>query len=307
MPKLKSTDEEQEYLECQIMKYQKAIEDQQFTYADEIYDKICKIYKPGQFISTWQRQYLYLYDSPEDFTQDYMRVFIQTLRKWKPKESRGVSRYNGTGSFKNYFWGSLTHNYVNLIKSVEGAAKRNTTMRCPECNEWHNPLSTHIIKCHPNLLWDKLRKTGVNVNELTTCPFCKNNIYRGKSELPYNELIQKHILSKHLHMLFEAFNDKYPSVHSGSVKHTGIDIAPENEDSFTVYDVTPAPSSLLDKIMSSNLTPIQQLIIENIISKKNPVVKYSKKEYNCSEGDFNNAMDELQDKIVLMEDMIGKY
>jgi hypothetical protein len=307
MVKNKTVDKTQEYLESKIIDYQNALENKQYAIAEDVYDKICKLYEPEKFIHIWERQYSYLYDSPEDFKQDYMRIFVQTLRKWKPKDVRAESRYNGTGTFKNYFWGSLSHNYINLIKSAEGAAKRNLTTRCPICSEWHNPLSTHIIKKHPDLLWNKLAESQIDIETFSSCPFCNSHIYKGKHNLPTNELVKRHILSKHLHMLFEIFNEKYPTIHSGSVKHISIDMGSDSEEPFTVYDITPAPATLLDKIVNSDLTPIQQMIIENIISKKNHVVKYSKKEYKCSEDEFDREMSGLRDKLIYMEDIIGKY
>jgi hypothetical protein len=301
-------DYSQEYLESKILEYQKALNESQKDLMESIYKKICDIYMPEKYVHIWQRQYLYLYDSAEDFTQDYMRVFVQAIRKWKPKEERGKSRYGGAGTFKNYFWGSLSHNYINLVKSIEGAAKRNYTSRCPECGDWVNPMSTHIIKNHSDLLWDKLLSEGVDIHNLKMCPFCKNSIYRGKSELAEKELIKRHILSKHLHMLFDIFSEKYPTTHSGSAKHISADImSDQSDEAFTIYDTTAAPSGLLDKIISSGLSKVQTLIVENVVSKKNINLKYSKSMYKCSEQEFNQALDGLKEKITIMEDIIGKY
>lgn len=303
-----SLEYDQEYFESQILAYQDASVNQNYDLANDIYIKICNIYHPERFISVWYRQYKYLYDSSEDFEQDYMRIFIQSLKKWKPREERSESRYNGTGTFKNYFWGSLSHNYINMVKSAQGAAKRNLTTRCPECGDWVNPISTHIIKVHSELLWEKLRKDGIDIDNLISCPFCKNSIYKGKSNTPDINIVKKHILSKHVYMLFDIFADKYPSVHSGSTKIVSTDAVNDaSDESFTVYDITPAPSSLIDKIISSNLTPVQQLIVENVISKKTCSVKWSKSVYKCTQDEFDEALEGLKDKITLMEDSIGKY
>lgn len=306
---MKQIDDPEIQLERRIIEYQIAITNSLMVAADEVYKKICELYKPEKYIGIWQQQYLYLYESQEDFAQEYYRIFIQSLKKWKPKEERGKSRYNGAGTFKNYFWGSLSNNYINVIKSVEGAAKRNVTLRCPECGVWVNPLSTHIIKAHAEILWKRLKKSKVDIDNIEQCPFCKSSIYRGKTVMTENELIKKHILSKHLHLLFEAFSEVHPSFQSGSIKYVSADMKSDsNDESFTIYDVTPGKSSILDQIINSGLTPIQQAIVENIVAKPNAFqLKYSKSMYRCSEDEFNRAVEGLQDKMTLMEDCIGKY
>ena len=307
MSKSISSDYQQEYFENKILDYQKAMEEKRYEDANDIYKKICEIYNPEKYVSIWQRQYQYLYDSKEDFVQDYMGIFVKTLRKWKPREERSESRYHGAGTFKNYFWGSLSHNYINMVKSAEGAAKRNFTTRCPECGDWVNPISTHIIKHHADILWKKLKSDGVDVDTIKSCPFCNNSIYKGKSSSKESDVVKKHILSKHLYMLFEVFSEKHPSVHSGSVKHISADITTDSaEDDFSIYDVTPAPTSLIDKIVSSNLTTVQNMIIENIISKKTHNLKWSKSVYKCTQEEFDEALNGLREKIILLEDSIGR-
>jgi len=292
---------EEEYFETKILEYQKSIENQNKTLSNELFKKICDIYKPEKYINTWQKQYQYLYDSPEDFRQEYMKIFILTLKKWKPRELRGKSRYNGVGSFKNYFWGSLSHNFINMVKAVEGSAKRNISTRCPECDEWHNPISLHIIKKHESVLWDKLTNDGINIHKIIECPFCQNSIYKGKANLSSNELLKKHILSKHLSMLFDSFSEKYPDFVHYNTKHFSVDI--DNEDGSSIYDITPSTQTLISKLTSNNLSDIQKLMIDHILSKPNTAFAYNEKIFKCSEENFHDELEDLKDKINILQDV----
>lgn len=308
MPKVKKIEFSQEFLEDKILEYQDALKKERYQKANDLYDKICKIYQPQKYIGIWGKKYSYLYDSYEDFVQDYMKIFISTIKKWKPKEERKKSRYNGEGTFKNYFWGSLAHSFINIVKAQEGASKRNITSRCPECEEWVSPLSTHIIKHHADILWEKLLKDGINVKEIRICPFCTNSIYKGKSATSENELVQKHILSKHLYLLFDAFSDKHLSFSAASLKIASANTFVEHEgESCNIYDITVSPMSVIDRLVSSGLSGTQQLILDNILSKKNPKIKYSKNLYKCSEDEFNEALEDIQDRVLLMEDSSGKF
>lgn len=292
---------DQDYFESKILKYQEAVSTKNKYESEEIFDKIKSMYRPEQYYPLWKKQYKYLYDSDEDFEQDYMRIFIQALLKWRPKNQRTINRYGGAGTFKNYFWGSLSHHYINLVKSMEGAAKRNLTTRCPECGDWVSPISTHIIKKHSDLLFEKLQSDGIEIDAITSCPFCKNLVYKGKANLTENELIKRHILSKHLHMLFDLFYERHPMTHSGSTSTIGIDLnTSTGDENFTVYDVTPSKDSMLQKLMSMELTNLQKDIIENILSKNTINLKYSKSIYNCSVEEFNEAIEMLKENISLV-------
>lgn len=293
---------EEEYFESKILEYQESLENNNKDKSNELFKKICDIYKPDKYINTWQKQYQYLYDSPDDFRQEYMKIFVTTLKKWKPRELRGKSRYNGGGTFKNYFWGSLSHNFINMVKSVEGSAKRNISTQCPECNEWHNPISLHIMKSHADILWDKLIKDNVNIHSTIECPFCNNSIYKGKVVLSGNELIKKHILSKHLPLLFDAFSEKYPNFVHHSTKHFSVDIE-INDETASIYDSTPSTQTLISKLVNSNLTENQQVMIDHILSKPNVAFQYNEKLYKCSEDEFNDELEELKEKINILQDI----
>ena len=67
---------EEEYFEKKILEYQDSLENNNKTLSNEIFQKICDIYKPEKYIGTWQKQYQYLYDSPEDFKQEYIKLYI---------------------------------------------------------------------------------------------------------------------------------------------------------------------------------------------------------------------------------------
>jgi hypothetical protein len=294
----------QEKLESLIIDYQKARAANNKVLSDSFYDDICKLYEPLKYTNTWEKKYSHLYDSPEDFRREYMRIFVITLNKWKPRDQRGESRYNGQGTFKNYFWGSLSHNFINALKSKEGAAKRNITQQCPECLEWVNPIGTHIIKEHPHVLWDKLKSDGIDIHNITSCPFCNNKIYRGKKNISENELIKSHIVSKHLHMLYDAFSSKHKEFTGGGIKITSSDTAFESDgEYYGIDDITPSPMNLIDKLMNSNLTEVQLKIMDNILSKSSTQIKYNKDTYDCSEEEFEQALSGMREKINLMENI----
>jgi len=292
---------EEEYFETKILEYQESVNNNNISLSNELFRKICNIYKPEKYINTWQKQYQYLYDSPEDFKQEYMKIFITTLKKWKPRDLRNKSRYNGVGSFKNYFWGSLSHNFINVVKAVEGSAKRNISTRCPECNEWHNPISSHIIKNHTSVLWEKLNNDGIMINVICECPFCSNNIYKGTTKITNNDLVKKHIISKHLPLLFEAFSEKHPDFVHHNTKHFSVDL--EGEDSTNIYDITPSSETLISKLVNSNLSEIQKIMIDHIFSKQNAAFIYSAKLYKCEECVFNEELEDLKEKIHILQDI----
>ena len=164
----------QENLEHAILKYQKSLTTNNNQLIDKCYKDICKLYPPLMHMQEWWNQYHYLYDSQEDFTQDYIRIFCNVLSNWKPRNVRKKSRYDGSGEFKNYFIGALQHNYINLVKA-DNAGKRNPSQKCPICEKWVNPLSTHILNHHSHILWDHLEATNIKLNEITHCPFCKSH------------------------------------------------------------------------------------------------------------------------------------
>ena len=124
----------QENLEISILKYQRSLLTSNKQLIEKCYREVCKIYPPLLHMQEWYSQYHYLYDSHEDFESDYIKIFCNVLSNWKPRSKRKISRYNGTGEFKNYFIGALQHNYINLVKA-DNAGKRNPSQKCPICEK----------------------------------------------------------------------------------------------------------------------------------------------------------------------------
>jgi hypothetical protein len=160
----------QENIEQAILDYQNALRVKNQISINRAYKKVCSLYSPHSHMQEWYGQYHYLYDSFEDFSQDYIRIFCNVLSNWKPRNARKKSRYDGSGEFKNYFIGALQHNFINLVKA-DNAGKRNPSQKCPICDKWVNPLSTHILNHHKDLLWDHLENSNIDLNTLKCCQF----------------------------------------------------------------------------------------------------------------------------------------
>ncbi|MBS1722400.1 MAG: hypothetical protein JSS66_05275 [Armatimonadetes bacterium] len=292
-------------LEAAILSYQASLCDGDTGSQQRAFDKICAIYQPRDYISKWYGHYKHLYDSTEDFEQDYMRVFCTTLAAWKPRHLRKPSRYGGKGHFQNFFWGALSHAYINGVKS-EAAAKRNIPQQCPLCHEWCNPLSTHLLNHHTDLLWERLDEMGYSLHNLTGCPFCRSFKTPKKQEtedltdhhLRVANSLRKHIVSMHSSVLFETFHDKYPdhvtvsarpvSVHAQD-SHTG-----EDTSAYDTFESRPG----IDGLMALNLTPIQRLIVERILNDGLMCVAFDAT-YGCTEDEFAMELDGLQDAMVI--------
>ena len=215
----KKSKEYQTQLEDAIIRYQKALETNNQRAIDMYYNKICIIYPPNLHIQEWYNQYYYLYDSYDDFSIEYMKIFCNVLSNWQPRNLRKVSRYGGSGEFKNYFIGALHHNYINLVKA-DNAAKRNPSCKCPICDKYVSPLSTHLRKAHSDILWNHMNNSGFDLETLDHCPFCKSfktprtiectcETVKDDCEIckknALKEAIKKHLLSKHSTLLFQNF------------------------------------------------------------------------------------------------------
>lgn len=291
-------------LESEILAYQQSLVDKNTLSQESHFKNICEIYKPHEYIPKWYAHYKHLYDSPEDFEQDYMRVFCTTLAAWKPRHLRKPSRYGGKGHFQNFFWGALSHAYINGVKS-EAAAKRNLQQQCPLCGEWCNPLSTHLLNNHMDLLWERLSEMGYSINELTGCPFCRSFKLpkrQNLSDSEYREKItsslKKHISSMHSSVLFEAFHEKFPEHSTVSAKAVSVYIHDsDNEEDSNAYDGFESKPSV-DNLMSLNLTPLQRLIIERILNEGLVHLSHDSS-YECTEEEFHSALSGLQDALII--------
>lgn len=291
-------------LESEILAYQKSLINGDSLSQEQHFKNICRIYKPQEYIPKWYAHYKHLYDSLEDFEQDYMRVFCTTLAAWKPRHLRKPSRYGGKGHFQNFFWGALSHSYINGVKS-EAAAKRNLQQQCPICGDWCNPLSTHLLNNHIDLLWERLGEMGYAMSELTGCPFCrsfklpkKQNLTESEYREKVTETLKKHMSSMHSSVLFETFHEKFPEHLTVSAKAVSIYIHDsDNEEDSNAYDNFESKQGF-DNLMALNLSPLQMVIIERILNDGLLHLHYDSN-YECTEEEFNDALNGLQDALVI--------
>ena len=290
----------QKTLEEAVLNYQNCLNNRTKAEADAAYEKITKLYNPLDYSSAWYEAYKYFFDSKEDFESDYIRVFITVLSGWKPREQRKTSRYGGSGEFKNYFIGSLYHNYTNLVKSDQ-AAKRNVTNRCPICSEWVSPISTHLMAEHSFLLWDALDEMNVDIESLSSCPIC-NNFKINKSpdaKIKVVEQIKAHFISKHSSILFNRFNDLYPEISTLSPRIVSTNISDQstnNNSDVDIYEVTEGHNNLINNLSLLNLTDIQENIVRQALNGESTMV-YKPEKYKCTKEEWENALEKLKEAI----------
>jgi hypothetical protein len=303
----------QENLEKAILKYQDALLTDNKWAIDKSYKEICKLYPPYLHMQEWWNQYHYLYDSQEDFASDYIKIFCNVLSNWKPRSTRKQSRYGGSGEFKNYFIGALQHNYINLVKA-DNAGKRNPTQKCPVCEKWVNPLSTHILHCHASILWTHLKNTGYVLEEIERCPFCKSHKMPRSYECDENcpdktedgcqkcmiqkrtEVIKKHILSKHSSLLFQKFNELYPDYQTVSPRALSVYLSEEDDGEDVCYYDSLKDDNKIQDFLKLEMSDIESKIIKNILNG-NLKVKYDPRLYHCSISEFNIAVENIKNKM----------
>ena len=305
----------QENLEKSILRYQDSLLTGNKWKIDRSYKEVCKLYPPYLHMQEWWSQYHYLYDSQEDFASDYIKIFCNVLSNWKPRSTRKQSRYGGSGEFKNYFIGALQHNYINLVKA-DNAGKRNPTQKCPICEKWVNPLSTHILNHHHHILWDHLKNTGIILEELERCPFCKNHkmprSYDCSEECTSKQdgacescmiekrtaVIKKHILSKHSSMLFQKFNELYPNYQTISPRAMSVYMSEDDDDENCYYDHV-EDKNKIQNLMRFSMSEIEFKIINSALSGTKDI-KYDPKVYNCTLNEFQEALENVKDKMALV-------
>jgi hypothetical protein len=299
----------QDELEICIIKYQEAIKDNNRFAVNDMYAKICNIYTPSNYSEVWWRKYGYLFEEKDDFEQEYLRIFCRVLKEWLPREARGKSRYGGKGYFQNFFYGSLSHHFTNMVKSMS-SNKRNVATRCPICEQWCNTLSTHLREHHADLLWQYLDSCGKNVNDLTTCPFCKTykSVKNVECEHGDNtckicfkkanlENIKKHLMSKHSNYLFEKFHDLFPDYPTLSSKPASVYFHDEDNEESSIYDILESNDNF-NSLMSLNLSNIQRKIVFKILNGANSV-KYDSSLYKCTQQEFQKEFEELKSAMIL--------
>lgn len=306
----------QENLEIAILKYQEALLSGNKWRIDRNYKEVCKLYPPYLHMQEWWNQYHYLYDSQEDFASDYIKIFCNVLSNWKPRNTRKVSRYGGSGEFKNYFIGALQHNYINLVKA-DNAGKRNPSQKCPICEKWVNPLSTHILVHHHHILWDHLKKTGIILEELERCSFCKSHKMPRSYECLENcenkkdgscekcmivqrtAIIKKHILSKHSSMLFQKFNELYPDYQTVSPRALSVYMSEEDDNEDICYYDSIKDENKINNLMNLSLDEVENKIISTILNGSSKL-KYDSKLYGCTASEFNKAVENIKTKMSLI-------
>lgn len=311
----------QENLEFAILKYQDSLASRNKDLMEKCYRNICKLYPPLLHSQEWWNQYHYLFDSREDFEADYIRVFCRVLEKWKPKNKRSKSRYNGTGEFKNYFIGALQHNYINYVKH-DNAAKRNPTQKCPICYKWVSPLSTHVMKCHSDLMWEHMSEQGHHVEKLDKCPFCKSHkmprTYNCAENCPQNvsggcekcisdkkiDVLKKHLISKHSSLLFQKFNKLYPNHPTVSPRALSVYMTDQTDLEDNCYYDQIEEIQTLGDLYNIDISDLEKKIIEKVM--KTPVrddqikVEFDAKWYKCSQDEFLKALDSLRNKMTIV-------
>jgi len=306
----------QENLEKAILRYQDSLLSGNKWRIDRCYKEVCKIYPPYLHMQEWWSQYHYLYDSQEDFASDYIKIFCNVLSNWKPRNTRKVSRYGGSGEFKNYFIGALQHNYINLVKA-DNAGKRNPTQKCPICEKWVNPLSTHILHHHTDILWRHLIVTGITLEENERCPFCKSHKMprsyecledcQNKNDEVCNDcmvsqrtaIIKKHILSKHSTMLFQKFNELYPDYQTVSPRALSVYLHEENDGEDTCYYDNIKDENKFHSLMKFDMSTVETKILHHILNG-NTKLKFDAKIYDCTSMEFHNAVENIKNKMSLV-------
>ena len=306
----------QENLEKAILRYQDSLLSGNKWRVDRCYKEVCKLYPPYLHMQEWWSQYHYLYDSQEDFASDYIKIFCNVLSNWKPRNTRKVSRYGGSGEFKNYFIGALQHNYINLVKA-DNAGKRNPTQKCPVCEKWVNPLSTHILHHHADILWKHLIDTGIVLEEVERCPFCKSHKMPRSYECLENcehkkdgacveciivqrtAIIKKHILSKHSSMLFQKFNELFPDYQTVSPRALSVYLPEENDGDDVCYYDNIKDDNKIHSLLRISMSTVESKILQHILNG-NSKLKFDPKLYDCTSTEFYNAVENIKNKMSLV-------
>lgn len=306
----------QENLEKAILRYQDSLLSGNKWRIDRCYKEVCKLYPPYLHMQEWWSQYHYLYDSQEDFASDYIKIFCNVLSNWKPRNTRKVSRYGGSGEFKNYFIGALQHNYINLVKA-DNAGKRNPTQKCPVCEKWVNPLSTHILHHHADILWKHLIDTGIVLEEVERCPFCKSHKMPRSYECLENcehkkdgacveciivqrtAIIKKHILSKHSSMLFQKFNELFPDYQTVSPRALSVYLPEENDGDDVCYYDNIKDDNKIHSLLRISMSAVESKILQHILNG-NSKLKFDPKLYDCTSTEFYNAVENIKNKMSLV-------
>ena len=216
-----------------------AVEMFQETRSQDDFDIIIDVYNPRQYQKAWFDTYGFLFDySWEDFDQEYMECFFSSCVKYKPKLGRKLN---------SYFYGTLKYAMINILKG-KAAQFRNLKVRCPLCEKLVVPLSTHLLRKHPELADELYEMIDKDMSETKGCPFCPTS-YK-KMTFKNDDERRFHTMSKHSSLIFDMFNKKYPG-HNTNLN----DPAPSFGSFSTASDSSDDTCLLEDK----NLSPISSI------------------------------------------------
>lgn len=293
----------QERLEAEIIRYQKAHTENRGSECQRAYDEIDRLYRPMRYATQWFKRYGALYDSREDFDQEYTILFLYALEHWKPRSQRSAQQSRGgSGEFQNYFMTILANRFSNAVVA-DAAQKRNIPRRCPICDQWCGSLSTHVLNNHHELLWDQLALYGFNVEKCHSCPLCP--VWKApKSDLDLVRVasLKKHLLKAHSSLLFERFHDLFPDHPTLSTKAASI-YQPEGDGSGEESDLYEQTSGTrkLDNLLAMGLTNLQRQLVHFALENPKKPLAYKASLYNCTQEEFDVALGGLRDFMALAE------
>ena len=315
---------DQSHLEDTVLRYQQALENGSQREIDQTYEQVCRLYPPLSFIHVWYKKYHHLYDSKEDFVQEYLFKFCKVLQGWKPRHLRKESRYDGKGTFANYFWGALDKMYSNQIKA-QAAAKRSQGIRCPLCETWSNSLSTHIFDSHPELLFEQVETMGIDISDHADCPLCKSHKPPRRVPCTHHtatgrrkttttttasacescqkaanlESLKKHLLDKHSSLLFERFRSLYPNHVTLSVRPLSVNTGEDEEGNERDLYEAVTQDTRLENLLNSQLSDTQRQIVESILFQRATALTYDPTVYKVSAEEFERELESLKTTMTL--------
>lgn len=99
-------------------------------------------------------------------------------------------------------------------------------------------------------------------------------------------------------MLFQKFNELYPNYQTVSPRALSVYMNDSEEGEENCYYDHLKDDSKLDNFMNSELTELENLIIQNALSG-NSSVKFDAKLYKCSMEEFTIALENIKNKMSL--------
>ena len=140
-----------------------------------------------------------------------------------------------------------------------------------------------------------LKEIKIDVESLSSCPFCVNFKISKNSNASIVELIKSHFISKHTSLLFAKFNEIFPEISTISPKIVSSRID-EGDEELDIYDVTEDEDNLINKLYISNLSDLEKNIIEQVLNGENNLT-YKEDKYKCTIEEWTNAVENLKETI----------